>query len=106
MIDKTENENAEQPAKRPCSPADPQFSTETEDNDIIVSEQDFAPGFPVAQMESMHNKIQKTSWVVPVLPNEELETVLLACINLVETSTVIAFFIFNISRSIRKLPIL
>ncbi|VDK40563.1 unnamed protein product [Taenia asiatica] len=91
MIDETENENTEQPGKGSCSPTDPHMSTKAEDNEITISEQDFTPEFPVAELESLHTKIRKISWVVPVLPNEELETVLLACIKLVETSTFIAF---------------
>ncbi|KAH9280250.1 putative ubiquitin carboxyl-terminal hydrolase FAF-X [Echinococcus granulosus] len=92
MTDKTENENVVQPVEKPCSPAYPPTPTEPDDSEVIISEQDFTPDFPVAEMDTMHTKIRKPSWVVPVLPNEELETVLLACIKLVETSIVITLF--------------
>lgn len=80
---------------REKSPSSPDLAVSGEagdDNDFIISESDFPPEFPVNQMKFIHEEIRKNSWFVPVSPQEQLETVLLACIKLAKNGTLINLF--------------
>lgn len=51
-----------------------------------VDLQDFdTASFPINDYRSMHSQLRGLSWRVPVLPNDCLETVLLACIRLAKS---------------------
>ncbi len=56
--------------------------------EIILSDSDFPTEFPVAELNTMHTHLVSISWRVPVQPKDQLETVLLACIKLAQTSNI------------------
>lgn len=57
-------------------------------NDIVTSVEEDSnqvqgePDFPVAKLNILHEKVSSPRWVVPVLPEQELECLLQASINL------------------------
>ena len=57
------------------------FSAEQESSsDFLSSKED--PPFPISQLTSLEEKINNPRWVIPVLPDQELEVLLNAAIEL------------------------
>lgn len=58
-------------------------TTATEPNEFPAFKQD--PEFPHSQLASLEDKINNPRWVIPVLPDQELEVLLDAAIELCRT---------------------
>ncbi|KAL4715221.1 hypothetical protein ACJJTC_007803 [Scirpophaga incertulas] len=72
---------------------------------ISMKEQDQVPGemaFPEAKLKALEEKISHTRWVVPVLPEQELEALLVAAIELAEKDDAVSSWKNNIQQCVRS----
>jgi ubiquitin carboxyl-terminal hydrolase 9/24 len=79
------------PASTSCSCSSSKvFSAEQESSSDAASCKEDPP-FPISQLASLEEKINNPRWVIPVLPDQELEVLLDAAIELCRNGTFHAF---------------
>lgn len=68
----------------------------SEEGDVTTEEvtSDSEPEFPHAKLAELDSKISSPRWVVPVLPEQELECLLQASIDLSRKGTIYIVFLF------------